>query len=96
MYTPLNCRGEGHKQGRTGCGDAYLLELWVGRQRLQKRRLPMFNVTRGPVKGSETFASCRGKAGWRSPIETDSSSRPGEDGQFTAESVGVITETTSM
>jgi len=38
-----------------------LLVLWVGPQRLQKRRLPMFNVTRGPVKGSETFASCRGK-----------------------------------
>ena len=34
---------------------------------LQKRRLPMFNVTRGPVKGSETFASCRGKCGVAQP-----------------------------
>jgi hypothetical protein len=68
----------------------------VERRRLQKRRLPMFNVTRGPVKGSETFGSCRRKRGVAQPIETDSSSRPGEDDQFTAESAGVITETTSM
>ena len=56
----------------------------------------MFNVTRGSVKSSETFASCSGKREVAQPIETDSSSRPGEDDQFTAESVGVITETTSM
>jgi hypothetical protein len=28
---------------------------------------PTFNVTRGPVKGSETFASCRGKRGVAQP-----------------------------
>ena len=67
QYRSASSKAEGHKQGRTGCGDAYLLKLWVGRQRLQKRRLPMFNVTRGPVKGSEPFASCRGKCGVAQP-----------------------------
>ena len=73
-----------------------LLELWVGRRRLQKRRLPMFKVCAAGSKVQKHSPPAGASAGWRSPIETDSSSRPGEDGQFTAESVGVITETTSM
>jgi hypothetical protein len=52
----------------------------------------MFNVTRGRSKAQKHSAPAGASAGWRSPIETDSSSRPGEDDQFTAESAGVISE----
>ena len=58
---------------------------------MQKRRLPMFNLTRGPVKAAETFASCVAGARWRSPLRRVHNQAIARAGKLAAGSVGVIT-----